>query len=50
MKNLEFIRDDLNFDLLVADKVVDILPMLQKAAAAVPEEAKKMTAAAADQM
>jgi hypothetical protein len=50
MKNLEFIRGDLNFDLLVADKVVDILPMLQKAAAAVPEEAKKMTPAAADQM
>jgi uncharacterized protein (TIGR00730 family) len=50
MKNLEFIRDDLNFDLLVADKVVNILPMLQKAAAAVPEEAKKMTAAGADQM
>ncbi|MGA7386674.1 MAG: TIGR00730 family Rossman fold protein [Pseudolabrys sp.] len=50
MKNLEFIRDDLNFDLLVANKVVDILPMLQKAAAAVPEEAKKMTAAGADQM
>jgi uncharacterized protein (TIGR00730 family) len=50
MKNLEFIRDDLDFDLLVADKVADILPMLQKAAAAVPEEAKKMTAAGADQM
>jgi uncharacterized protein (TIGR00730 family) len=50
MKNLEFIRGDLDFDLLVADKVADILPMLQKAAAAVPEEAKKMTAAGADQM
>ena len=34
MKTLEFIRGDLNFDLLVADKVEDILPMLQKAAAA----------------
>ncbi len=45
MKALEFIRGDLNFDLLVADKVVDILPMLQQAAAVVPEEAKKMTAA-----
>ena len=43
MKALEFIRGDLNFDLLVADKVADILPMLQQAAAAVPEEAKKMT-------
>ncbi|MGA9000399.1 MAG: TIGR00730 family Rossman fold protein, partial [Pseudolabrys sp.] len=35
MKGLEFIRGDLNFDLLVADRVADILPMLQKAAAAV---------------
>ena len=34
MKKLEFIRGDLDFDLLVADKVEDILPMLQKAAAA----------------
>ena len=33
MKKLEFIRGDLDFDLLVADKVEDILPMLQKAAA-----------------
>ena len=40
MKRLEFIRDDLNFDLLVADNVADILPMLQKAAAAVPESRK----------
>ena len=30
MKTLEFIRGDLNFDLLVADKVDDILPMLQQ--------------------
>ena len=50
MKALEFIRGDLNFDLLVADKVADILPMLQQAAAAVPEEAKKMTAADADRL
>ena len=50
MKKLEFIRGDLNFDLLVADKVADILPMLQEAAQSTPEEAKKMTAAGADQM
>ena len=50
MKALEFIRGDLNFDLLVADKVADILPMLQQAAAAVPEEAKKMTTADADRL
>jgi len=41
MKKLEFIRGDLSFDLLVADRVADILPMLQKAAQATPEEAKK---------
>ena len=45
MRNLEFIRGDLSFDLLVADKVGDILPMLRLAAEAVPEAAKAMTAA-----
>jgi len=50
MKRLEFIRGDLSFDLLVADKVADILPMLQKAAAAVPEEAKEMPAALAERL
>ena len=50
MKALEFIRGDLNFELLVADKVADILPMLQKAAQAVPEAAKKMAAEAADKL
>jgi len=50
MKTLEFIRGDLNFDLLVADKVAEILPMLQMAAAAVPESAKKMTAADAERL
>ena len=44
MKKLEFIRGDLNFDLLVADKVEDILPLLQKAAATAPKTAKKMPA------
>ncbi len=50
MKKLEFIRCDLDFDLLVADKVTEILPMLQKAADAVPENAKKMTAAEVDKL
>ncbi len=50
MRKTEFIRGDLNFDLLVADKVADILPMLQKAADAVPEAAKKMTAIEADRL
>jgi uncharacterized protein (TIGR00730 family) len=50
MKNLEFIRGDLNFDLLIADKVADILPMLQKAIANVSESEKTMTAAKAEQL
>jgi len=50
MKALEFIRADLNFDLLVADKVDDILPMLKDAAAAVPEEEKEMPAVIADRL
>jgi uncharacterized protein (TIGR00730 family) len=50
MRQLEFIRSDLSFDLLVADKVADILPMLQKAAAAVPDDAKDMEPAAAERL
>ena len=50
MKNLEFIRGDLNFDLLVTDQVADILPTLQKAIANVSESEKKMTAAKAEQL
>ena len=50
MKKLEFIRGDLDFELLVADKVTDILPMLHNAAAAVPEAAKAMSAAGPDEM
>ena len=50
MKKLEFIRGDLSFDLLVADKVDDILPMLRKAFDAVPATAKKLLAADADKL
>jgi uncharacterized protein (TIGR00730 family) len=50
MKTLEFIRHDLSFELLVADNVADILPMLQKAAAAVPEPEKEMPAVIADRL
>jgi uncharacterized protein (TIGR00730 family) len=50
MKALQFIRSDLDFDLLVADKVDDILPMLEEAAAAVPEEEKEMPAVIADRL
>jgi uncharacterized protein (TIGR00730 family) len=45
MKALQFIRRELSFNLLVADKVEDILPMLQEALEAVPEVAKEMSAA-----
>jgi hypothetical protein len=50
MKKLQFIRGGLDFDLLVADKVEDILPMLQKAMAAVPKGAKTLTPEAADKL
>ena len=50
MKALEFIRGDLNFDLLVADKVEEILPMLKNAAAAVSAEEKEMPAVIADRL
>ena len=50
MKMLEFIRPGLDFSLLVTDKVVDILPMLREAAAAVPDEAKTMEPTAAERL
>jgi uncharacterized protein (TIGR00730 family) len=50
MKALEFIRGDLNFDLLVADKVEDILPMLKNAAAAVSADETEMPAVIADRL
>lgn len=45
MKHLEFIRSGLDFTLLVADKVEDILPMLQGAHAPIAEEDKTFRAA-----
>ena len=50
MKKLEFIRGDLNFDLLVADTVDDILPMLRKAEEAIPQSATHMADATADKL
>jgi uncharacterized protein (TIGR00730 family) len=50
MRSTQFIRGEFNFDLLVADKVGDILPMLQKAAETVPEGAKAMPASVADKL
>jgi uncharacterized protein (TIGR00730 family) len=45
MKRINFIRDDLNFDLLVADRVADILPMLRAALAPIEEHDKQMKTA-----
>jgi len=50
MKTLEFIRPGLDFSLLVTPKVADILPMLSKAAAVVPEEAKKIEPTLAERL
>ena len=50
MKKLEFIRSEFSFNLLVADKVTDILPMLEQAAEAVPDETKEMTTADPDKL
>ncbi len=50
MKTLQFIRSGLTFNLLVADRVADILPTLQQAVAAVPEEAAEMEPAAAERL
>ena len=46
----EPLRADLNFDLLAADSVEDILPKLQKAAASVPREETEMPAIIADRL
>ena len=42
MKQTEFIRANLWVDVLTVDRVEDILPALQKAAAQVPEAEKRM--------
>jgi hypothetical protein len=50
MRDLEFIRAGLMVDLLVAERVEDILPKLIEAARAVPEAAKEMTPVVAERM
>ena len=50
MEKLAFIRAGLNIDLLVADRVEDILPELREAARAVSEREKEMTPIAAERM
>jgi hypothetical protein len=43
MRETQFIRSGLSIDILKAERVEDILPRLQAAAAPVPEEAKELT-------
>jgi uncharacterized protein (TIGR00730 family) len=50
MKKLEFIRSNLDIDLLVADRVEEILPKLAEAARTVSEAEKEMTPIAAERM
>jgi uncharacterized protein (TIGR00730 family) len=50
MKQLQFIREGITFDLLVAERIEDVLPMLRKAAQDIPEPAKQMMSVAAERM
>jgi uncharacterized protein (TIGR00730 family) len=50
MKKLDFIRADLSINLLVAERVTEILPKLREAARAVSEREKEMTPIVAERM
>jgi uncharacterized protein (TIGR00730 family) len=50
MEKLQFIRAGLTINLLVAERIEDVLPKLQAAARALPEPDAKMQAAAVEQM
>jgi uncharacterized protein (TIGR00730 family) len=50
MRKVEFIRAGLTVNLLVADRIEDILPKLNEALRAVPESAKEMAPVAAEKM
>jgi len=50
MRQVEFIRPGLSVDVLVADRVEDILPKLIEAARAISEADKQMTPVAAERM
>jgi uncharacterized protein (TIGR00730 family) len=50
MKTLEFIRADLAINLLVADRIEDVLPKLTEAVRAVPEAAKEMAPVGAERL
>lgn len=50
MNKLEFIRDGLDLNLLIADEVEDILPKLQAAASRAPDDEKKLKTAEVSQL
>jgi hypothetical protein len=50
MRQLEFIRAGFNVNLLVADRVEDVLPRLAEAIRAVSEAEKEMAAIGAERM
>jgi uncharacterized protein (TIGR00730 family) len=50
MKTLEFIRAGLSFNLLVAERVEDIVPKLREAGRGVPEQDKDMKVAVPERM
>ena len=50
MRTMQFIRAGLTINLLVADRVEDILPKLQEAARAVAEPQKEMTPVVAERL
>ncbi len=50
MKETAFIRADLSVDILTADRIADILPLLERAAAKVPEATKLMEAGVASKL
>jgi uncharacterized protein (TIGR00730 family) len=50
MEKLQFIRAGLTVNLLVAERIEDVLPKLMEAVGAVPESDKEMKAAAIEQM
>jgi hypothetical protein len=50
MKKLQFIRAGLDVNLLVAERIEDVLPKLLEAARALSEPDKELKAAAVDQL
>jgi len=50
MRKLEFIRNGLTFNLLIADRVEDILPRIVEATKAIPDSEKEMAPVTAERM